>query len=334
MTTLHANVFTRLRAEASMANPKPASTVSRVHADPRCCLEYRFDTGEKRSYLIAYCPSKSLPAASKWPVLKAFEIKQRSVGGQECLAVSVSPSLPSADVDFAEFLLSSVGIRCQNGLPPAEAVEDMLACLAKVQHLTKGRGQPLSADAQVGLFGELYVMDTILGATAGFARAIDEWVGPSGAPQDYQTQKCALEIKTTRGNLPQRIHISSARQLQSDTVKQLFLVRIAVDCQPKVGMSLPEIITKIEASIGASSLSALLFKEKLAEVGYIDEHAVQYEEAKYQVRSTTFYEVRQGFPRIQEKDLCPGVGEVKYDIEAGACSDFIVEEKAVRSALS
>jgi hypothetical protein len=334
MTTEHTNIFTKLRADAAIANPRPASMVNRVHANPLCCLEYRLDVGENKAYLVAYCPGKSLPSQARWPKLKAFEIKQRSVAGRDCVAVSVLPSVPQADIALAEEMLSLVGSNCQPGLEPGEAVEDMLACLARMQSLAKGRGQPLSPEKQVGLFGELHVIANLLIPTQGAEKTIAEWVGPAGAPQDFQAKACAMEIKTTRGNLPQTIKISSARQLQADTVARLFLVRIALDSQPSVGASLTEMVNQIGSALAGNSLVAMNFRDKLAEVGYHEEHAKLYEEPKYQIRSVVFYDVRDGFPRIQEKDLPVGIGELSYEIETSACAGHVVDESEVKKSFA
>jgi hypothetical protein len=329
MTSEPRNVFSKLRSDASAANPRPPSLVNKVHPNPKCCLEYRLDVNEDKAYLVAYCPAKSLPSPSKWPNLKAFEIKQRSVGGRDCLAVSVLKGVLNSDLAMAEELLSVVGSYCQPGLDPAEAVEDMLGCLAKAQNLTKGRGQPLSLDKQVGLLGELYVLRSIIIPKVGGSQAISDWSGPDGAPQDFQCKKCAIEVKSTRGNLPQTIHVSSARQLQADTVERLFLVRIALDSQPNVGLSLPDMVAKVELDLSGNSMELLKFRDKLAEVGYYADHAPLYEQPKYQVRSLVFYDVKAGFPRLQEKDLPPGIGELSYEIEMGACAGFVVDEAEV-----
>ena len=333
MTNEKINVFTQLRAEALSANPKPSSLVKAVHAKLHCSLEYRLNVNEDKAYLIAYCPAKSIPSEGKWPKLKGFEITKRSVSGRDCLAVSVLSSVPKSDILFAENMLSLVGSECQQGLSDLDALEDMLACLAKMQNLAKGRGAPLSVDKQVGLFGELYIIYNYMIPVVGDSRAVLEWVGPSGAPQDFQSQSCALEVKTTRANLPQTIRISSARQLQSDTVPRLYLARIALDIQPSIGETLPDIVEKINSILRKNSLLSLEFRNKLAEVGYYEEHSNLYTELKYQLRSIVFYDVKDGFPRIQEKELNPGIGDVSYEIETGACSDFIVDESVVRLTL-
>jgi len=94
--------------------------VNRVHANPNCCLEYRLDVAENKAYLVAYFPAKLLPSQARWPKLKAFEIKQRSVASRDCIAVAVLPSVPQADIALAEEMLSLVGSNCQPGLEPGE----------------------------------------------------------------------------------------------------------------------------------------------------------------------------------------------------------------------
>jgi hypothetical protein len=117
--------------------------------------------------------------------------------------------------------------------------------------------------------------------------------------------------------------------LQADTVERLFLVRIALDSQPNVGLSLPDMVAKVELDLSGNSMELLKFRDKLAEVGYYADHAPLYEQPKYQVRSLVFYDVKAGFPRLQEKDLPPGIGELSYEIEMGACAGFVVDEAEV-----
>lgn len=59
--------------------------------------------------------------------------------------------------------------------------------------------------------------------------------------------------------------------------------------------------------------------------GYHDAHAGRYAERGYLVRSETTFQVRRGFPRLVEKDLPTGVGEVSYGLSLAAVEPFAIE---------
>jgi hypothetical protein len=43
--------------------------------------------------------------------------------------------------------------------------------------------------------------------------------------------------------------------------------------------------------------------------------------------------VKEGFPRIVESQLPPGLGKVSYEIDTGACEPYLVSESIVIEAL-
>jgi hypothetical protein len=53
----------------------------------------------------------------------------------------------------------------------------------------------------------------------------------------------------------------------------------------------------------------------------------------YVLRDSAYFHVREGFPRITESMIPPGLGKVHYEIEVGACEPFKVEEAPVREYL-
>ena len=75
------------------------------------------------------------------------------------------------------------------------------------------------------------------------------------------------------------------------------------------------------------------FKSKLLTGGYFDHHKQFYESAGYFIREEAFYRVEKDFPRIEEKDVRNGVGDVKYSIIVSGCSGFIVPEQQVFQTL-
>jgi hypothetical protein len=88
-------------------------------------------------------------------------------------------------------------------------------------------------------------------------------------------------------------------------------------------------VSKVESDLSGNALELLKFRDKLAEVGYHADHAQLYDQPKYQVRSVIIYDVREGFPRLQEKDLPAGICELSYEVEMGVCAAYIIDEAEV-----
>ena len=66
--------------------------------------------------------------------------------------------------------------------------------------------------------------------------------------------------------------------------------------------------------IGDNRILSNLFNCKLTSAGYFAHHKPHYKNVTYLIREEEFYNVTGDFPRIEEKNLMKGVGDVKYSI--------------------
>src|SRR5690606_5056507 len=89
------------------------------------------------------------------------------------------------------------------------------------------------------------------------------------------------------------------------------------------GTSLPELVDEVRERSGELSAGAqIIFEERLTQAGYAEEHRPIYEAKGYSERSTDFFVVERGFPRIMESDLPSGIVGIKYDISMAYCEPF------------
>jgi hypothetical protein len=61
--------------------------------------------------------------------------------------------------------------------------------------------------------------------------------------------------------------------------------------------------------------------------GYLDIHADHYNHTTYTIRSTKYYNIIAGFPRLLEEDIPGGINDVRFSVDITACSRFIIKEK-------
>lgn len=171
----------------------------------------------------------------------------------------------------------------------------------------------LSRNDQIGLFGELLILSSQLNFSSNKSSILDSWLGPDASNHDFVMGTTALEVKTTTGNEPTRVHISNEYQLDSTGFQNLFLCHIRLDEKQDSGTSLPVLIDEILDSLPETL--RISFIESLAILGYLDKQRGLYENRGYFERSRSYYLVTEGFPRITREALLNGVNQVSYQID-------------------
>jgi hypothetical protein len=216
-----------------------------------------------------------------------------------------------------------------------QLVKELLNRFEKWKSLfDKATSHGLTPEEQRGLFGELFFLRKYLQNNSDFLHVINSWVGSERQVRDFQTRTWSVEVKTSYGNNHQKIHISNERQLDPSNLKNLFLNHLSLEARHQSGETLNQVVEAVSDALSQDSLALNRFKNKLLEGGYFDQHKHLYETAGYIIRQDNFYKVENDFPRIEERDIRPGVGDVKYSIILSRCSDFIVSEQLVFQALA
>jgi hypothetical protein len=215
-----------------------------------------------------------------------------------------------------------------------QIVRTIINQLEKWQTLfEKLKGEGLTPSEQQGLYGELHFLQKFI-VRQDAVSALNSWVGTDRDVRDFQYNNWAVEIKTTAGNNHQKVSISSERQLDETLLENLFLFHLSVEAAKKNGESLNAKIDTIRETL-QDNISALnVFNNKLLEVGYFEKHRYLYEEKCYQIRDENYYKIDGDFPRIKEKEIRNGVGDVKYSIILAQCNEYLVAESTVFNTIN
>jgi len=193
----------------------------------------------------------------------------------------------------------------------------------------KASMQGLSPKEQRGLFGEIFFLRMLLMENPNYENVIKSWVGPEKRARDFQLKNWGVEVKTTSGNNHQLIQINSERQLDTSNLKNLFLFHISLEINQQSGESLNHLVDTVYKILDSDIILTNKFSMKLMEAGYYKHHRNFYNDNSYFLRSKIFYKIKNEFPRIEEKDIRKGVGDVKYTIDVSLCTNFIENEKTV-----
>jgi len=178
--------------------------------------------------------------------------------------------------------------------------------------MERERQEGISKEAELGLVGELLVMEGILDAGVLPAEALQAWQGPLDALQDFQLSGGNIEVKTTSrlSGFPATIH--SLDQLDHTQVQRLYLAAVRVSiCEE--GATLPLIAARIRNRLPAGPEQAA-FASRLIHAGLHPEA----EDAclrRFAPQSIELIRVEDGFPALTRSDVARPVSEASYVLE-------------------
>lgn len=178
--------------------------------------------------------------------------------------------------------------------------------------LLKRRSSGILSDSEIkGLIGELVFMRDCLVSNYGIDVAINSWIGPEHADQDFVCPDIWYEVKSTVSGTA-FVSISSVEQLDTKNDGELIVVYL-----DKTSKSDSHKITLNDLVIEIKSLiTSELIKEKLESIllsqGYY--YREEYDEYCFKLTSIDSYHVRNEFPCLRKTSIPNGITRVKYDL--------------------
>lgn len=181
------------------------------------------------------------------------------------------------------------------------------------EFMEKGRDGVLGAEAEVGLFGELIVLVDLVDAGVPAAVALDCWLGPMDAIQDFEIGPGAIEVKATIAAAGFPATIGSLEQLDDAVRQPLFVagVRLALD---DTGLSLPGLVAVVRQKVREQMDSTALLDTRLLRVGFLDAFAERYLRRFLHIR-TRLLTVDADFPRLVRGVVPPAVTKAHYVVD-------------------
>lgn len=243
----------------------------------------------------------------------------------------------STDFDIFRILCADL-LELTVSLSPSETERGMALVLDRVARwqdvLARRRAGNLSRNEIIGLVGELLFLRDLLLPRMSAMAALTAWRGPFGDEQDFAIADTIFEVKSQSSTADRRIQISSEDQL--DTAQSRIIV-----CQQGLapshegdptGRSLNALVGEVRATIAvAGPAAADRLEVALFDAGW--ELRPEYDGERWRLVDRTFYDVREGFPRIIRSDLANGVEDVRYRIRVADCAEFRVDVEEILEGL-
>lgn len=288
---------------------------------------------QNRPLLRIIAPTSSMPLDFVVPEAQGFStsLRPQSPGPRGTVCVELE-LLESAGEQVFYALADDVLARIVAADSAKRAMQETCSVLNRWHAFFRTHGfGGLSHQAQQGLYGELFFLREMLAPYGSVGTAVQAWVGPSGANQDFEYADHAFEIKTTAANPLAEVRITNLRQLDNSCLASLHLVVVQVECHENADNTLVQAVEKTrQLVLEAAPHLALVLADKLIEYGYLDQHASHYEHTGYGVRAVHSFGVTEGFPCLTEDDVPSGVGNVKYSIALSSIGDFALPGEGFR----
>ena len=216
-------------------------------------------------------------------------------------------------------------------LEQATLTEAVIVTLADFEELLEAASE-LGSDREVGLFGELIVVDCLVSAL-GVGLAVTAWRGPNGDEHDFDLGSGDLEVKSTLSE--KRVHwIGSLGQLEPTPGRALWLLSMQLTTGLGEALTIADLIAKLRSRLIGADLAA--FEKKLYSAGWKDRYRATMRR-RFRMRSTPLLlPVDEAFPALtQDRVAAAGMPlsrlrEIAYSIDVAGLN----EEPYPPSALS
>lgn len=202
----------------------------------------------------------------------------------------------------------------------------MLQRLEKWRRLLEVSRKGLSQAEIQGLVGELLFLEK-LALAIGSPAAVEAWLGPSGAPQDFQSAGHIYEIKACAIG-GHTVVISSLEQLNTGTAPANLIVYGvgSSSADASRAFSLNQLVLRVRNLLDGTGASST-FELKLAELGYDEKQAEA--DSPVIVQSVRAFTIGNSFPRLTPSVVAPAIASATYCLDLDQCKQFEIPTSEV-----
>jgi len=276
--------------------------------------------------LIVSFPGSLLMKSTHLPEGRGFDVI--CIEGQPAFSGRTAVALvrrPSGTPDIFAIMVVDVlrTLETVVGGPRQDVLELFLDRVREWQTFMGKTHRPLSPDAQIGLFGELWMLERLLETPLGVS-ALECWRGPLRAAQDFHVRDGAIEVKSTVRTGSFLARINSIEQLDGDKAP-IFLCALRLEETPD-GISLVDLVSRLRTQFMQAGNSRG-FEALLMVMGYLDEHSSLYERT-LSLRDARVFHSAGGMPRLIRSGLPAAIRSATYvlDLDALEVPSFGVPE--------
>jgi hypothetical protein len=264
---------------------------------------------DRRGELHLLLPADGPPPEQRLADLRGLRVRQQQLEGQGTYVDVVAGA--SHEEMFSPLCAAVLNCIVQQRRLPWEAVTSTVRAW---QAAWKGALSSMEKTVQVGLFGELLILERIMLPALG-TRAVLHWSGPDRERHDFVGERMHLEVKTTRRRRHEH-EISRVDQLHAPAGRTLFLASVIVEESAAGAETLATRIDVISELLRMAPVESDEFQAKLIQLGWSEEMRRTGELLRFHHVDSIILVVDDEFPRMPpDFVLPPGVVALRYTVD-------------------
>ena len=207
--------------------------------------------------------------------------------------------------------------------------EKLFKILSSWQGFFNTRRRPISRNNQLGLMGELKVLEYIVLNKIDHLAALNSWQGPNNGLHDFVLPNCNLEVKSSSDKNNNKFMIHGEKQLDDIPEKKLFLINSIFELKSD-GLNLYECVIAMKEQF-QTDMNVQIFNDIIHKAGFRNMHKNYYKEEGLRLKFLNFvvYKVDDNFPRIISKNSPRDIVVNTYSINSDACKNSIVDTNEI-----
>lgn len=272
--------------------------------------------GNEEAFLVGFT-SIEMPSSIQLPQGQGFAVSWADLGAESEGRTWIALCKEGAgDLDLFSTMADDVRTTLR-ALRNADARAGLQAFLSRIRawqdFMRKGADSLLSPEAEVGLFGELQLLDALVSAGLPAWQAIDCWQGPLDGLHDFPLGTGAIEVKSTASPAGFMAKIGSLEQLDDSLIRPLYLAAVRL-AQTDSGRTLPEYADHLRTRMADDDLALSHFNSRLLHAGLRDAHAEKYTR-RFTLINYRLIRVTDGFPRLTAGNVALPIRQAKYELD-------------------
>lgn len=317
-----------------VAAPTASDSITAKRVDPNLVWDFFWGRSIDNKCLFALQHDAASSPPGKLPRLKGIDVSLSSSPG-DTRRILLFKLQESAQRDIFERLCRDIVSAAASKGEQKEAVATALQRTWRWHHLLRGGVTGLlSSEEQKGLIAEMLVLEHCILPCFAPDASMSMWLGPLGAPKDFECAKVCIEAKARRAAATPFVYVTSADQLDTAGVDVLFLSVVELD-QVTIGttgaFTLTDIGQRLQTRLSEDQAALATFENLLEAAGFrwTDDYGSSY----WLQGAMRFYVVDEKFPRICASALDAGISRVTYSLSLPSCAPHEVGHEIVMQAL-
>ncbi len=273
----------------------------------------RYPAGEE-AILVGFA-ANSPAADTVLPRGAGFMVERaRKLEGPRIAVVIALTREPTASLELFAAMVEDVTqlLHRNETSAPARLLQIFIGRIRAWQNfMSRPKSFRMSDETELGLFGELVLLEALLDAGVPDADAVACWQGPFDGLHDLAFEGGAIEVKTTQSAAGFPVRISSLEQLDEAIVPLLFLAGVRAVLRTD-GETLPELASRLGQRLAPAVQAS--FNMRLLHAGYdpalADEHVRRLDCVELRL-----VEIGGDIPRLARSTLSPAIRAAVYDLD-------------------